>query len=83
MPNKYQLAKARRIARFIEECAARTKEATTPFELSRMVALFTMDEWRTIAFAAGEAAVDLDTKAAVLHIFQTRVPHIIGRKEAA
>ena len=44
MPNRYQLAKAKRIAAFLQDCAAKTMEATSPWMLSQMTALLT-DEY--------------------------------------
>lgn len=82
MPNKYQLRKARRIAAFLQQCADKTMEATSPWMLSQMTALLTDEEWRTVCLSAGEAVADLDCKAAVLAILRGKAPHLIGKAAA-
>lgn len=83
MINRYQLAKARRIAAFLRDCADKTMEATSPWMLSQMTALLTDEEWRTVCLAAGVAVADLEAKAAVLAILRGKAPHLIGRRKVA
>jgi hypothetical protein len=69
--NGYQRAKAVKIADYLTT----TREYTTltPHQLCRCVALLNMDQWRAVAFAAGQPLADLDCKAEVLRILRERV----------
>lgn len=60
-PNGYQKSKARAIAAFIIRSAAGTlnpdnmSDAFTLAELPQLVAKFSADNWRTVAFQAGQS----------------------------
>lgn len=77
--NSYQIAKARRIAASIQRAADRTMEATSPYVLSKCVALMSDREWQTVCFTAGEPVADIECKAAVLAILRGRSPRLLGR----
>lgn len=70
--NRYQLAKARRIAASLQRAADRTMEATTGHMLARCVAMMTAEEWRTVSFTAGVPKADFECKAATLAILRGR-----------
>lgn len=79
MPNRYQIAKAKRIIRHLVACADATMEATSTFMLARCVAMMSHEEWRTVSFAAGVPVADLDCKAVVLAMLRGRSPRLLGR----
>ncbi len=73
-PNPYQLAKARKIAAFLRNCAG---DRMTAHQLSRCVAIMDADAWRTVSFQAGEPVADIEAKVAVLAILRGRELHAI------
>lgn len=78
--NNYQIRKARRICIYLQNEAAKMREATSPFMLAKIVALLSNDEWRTVAFAAGVPVADIPCKAVVLAMLRNCAPRLIGRK---
>jgi hypothetical protein len=56
MPNSYQRAKARKIAAVLIQAAA---QSDTPFsQLPGLAARMSEDQWRTVAFQAGQSVAD-------------------------
>lgn len=77
--NAYQMAKARKIAAFLQDCASKTKQETRPYELAKIVTLMSPDEWRTVSFHAGVPMAELECKAVVLAVLRSRVPQVVGK----
>jgi hypothetical protein len=75
--NRYQIAKARKIAAYLQASADATMEATSAPMLAKCVAIMSADEWRTISFAAGVANADIEAKAAVLAMLRGRTIHAV------
>ena len=73
-PNSYQIAKAKKIAAYLRDCAG---DRMTAHHLAKCVAIMDADQWRTVSFQAGEALADIDCKVAVLAILRGRELHAV------
>jgi hypothetical protein len=73
-PNGYQMAKAKKIADYLRDCAG---DRMTAHQLSKCVAIMDSDQWRTVSFQAGVPVADLDAKVAVLAILRGKELHAV------
>jgi hypothetical protein len=72
--NSYQRRKARIIVNLL--VASQAQSSLSHFELAKVIAHMSPDQWRTICLTAGVPIADLPAKEAVLEMVRAKAPRV-------
>ncbi len=74
-PSRYQHDKARAIVKML--LAQNT--TLSRHQICQVVAVMNSDQWRTVAFAAGQPTADIGCKALVLMKLRQKAPSLVNK----
>ena len=73
--NSYQRRKAQIIVNLL--VASQAQSSLSRFELAKVIAHMSADQWRTICLTAGVPVADLVAKEAVLEMIRAKTPRLV------